>query len=112
MRPLVRPVTEIGDPSWYPLTDPYVRRYWVAVLGPGAVADLLRLAAAAQRGRPLPLPVYLPSLLRERLVRITSGRISVPDRIPPIPAPLAARLAPALRRELVGTTSGKGFAAR
>ncbi|HSQ38030.1 MAG TPA: hypothetical protein VLS92_09080, partial [Acidimicrobiia bacterium] len=30
--------------------DPAVRRYWSALVGPGAVADLLRLTATARRG--------------------------------------------------------------
>jgi hypothetical protein len=33
------------DTAGYAMTHAYVRRYWVAALGPGAVADLLRLAA-------------------------------------------------------------------
>ncbi len=83
------------------MTDPYVRRFWIAAIGPGAVADLLRLAAAAQSGRSLPIPVHLPTLLRERLARYDNGTLFVPDRIPPLPPSLANRLAPPIRRQLV-----------
>ena len=82
-------------------TDPYVRRYWVAAIGPGAVADLLRLAAAAQSGRSLPMPIHLPVLLREGLVRRSGDTVGVAVTIPPLPRTLAERLPTRLRRELV-----------
>src|SRR3972149_9236326 len=49
-------------------TDAAVRRFWTAVVGPGAVADLLRLTAAAQTGRRLREPVHLSLLAAEGLV--------------------------------------------
>ena len=36
--------TTNSDIITYPLDHPYIRRYWTATIGPGAVADLLRYA--------------------------------------------------------------------
>lgn len=85
----------------YLTTSRYVRRYWVAAIGPGAVADLLRLAAAAHSGRSLPRPERLTSLLRNGLVVRDGDEIAVPDRVPPLPARLVRRLPTNLRRELI-----------
>jgi hypothetical protein len=72
----------------------------VAAIGPSAVADLLRLAVAARRGRALPRPLHLPTLARHDLVRTErGGRILVRSTIPPLPATHARRLPPALREE-------------
>ncbi|CAN5317531.1 MAG: hypothetical protein ACR2JP_00835 [Acidimicrobiia bacterium] len=95
----------------YPASHPYVRRYWTAILGPGAVADLLRLATAAQRGRSLPRPIHLVELARMGFVRDTGERILVRTSIPALPRPLHRRLPPALRRELdppPGNPGGSG----
>lgn len=98
-RPLVRPrpwrdrLAAIG----YELGDPYVRRYWTAVIGPGAVADLMRLAAAARVGGAIRRPVHIAVLAREGLVRSVGDRVVVRTRVPPLPGPLARRLPPALR---------------
>ena len=80
-------------------TDPYVRTFWLPIIGPGAVADLLRVAAAAQRGRPLKLPMYLPTLIREGLAHVDrTGTVRVCDRVPPLNPAQVRRLSPALRR--------------
>ncbi len=70
----------------YPAQHPYVRRYWTAAIGPGAVADLLRMASAARSGRQLRRPIHLPTLLSEGLVRSNGGRLLVRPTIPPLPA--------------------------
>ena len=102
MRPWINP-GEWHDPLadlGYPPEHPYVRRYWVAAIGPAAVADLLRLAVAARRGRALPRPLHLPTLARNELVRtVQGGRILVRAKIPPLPAVHAKRLPPFLREE-------------
>lgn len=100
-RAMITPQTESGHEDGFTMTDPYVRRFWVAAIGPGAVADLLRLAAAAQSGRSLPIPVHLSTLLRERLARYDNGTLFVPDRVPPLPRPHIDRLAPPVRRQFV-----------
>lgn len=100
-RRVVTPRTSSGEADGFLTTDPYVRRFWVAAIGPGAVADLLRLAAAAQRGRSLPMPVHLPVLLHERLVTCDAGVLLIPDRVPPLPRSHVDRLIPRLRRQLL-----------
>ena len=80
--------------------DPYVRRYWTAAIGPGAVADLMRLAVAAQRGRSLLRPESLGILVREDLARWVHGRLFVRTVIPPLGPYQERRLTPELRREL------------
>ncbi len=69
------------------------------MLGPGAVADLMRLVAAARRDQVLPRPVHLSSLVREGLVRIEAGRLWVRPTVPPLSAAQVRRLSPALRVE-------------
>ncbi|HHC07652.1 MAG TPA: hypothetical protein ENK55_02915 [Actinobacteria bacterium] len=98
-RPVVTPVLLPDPRPGYRLDDPYVRRFWVAALGPGAVADLLRLAAAARRGRSLLRPVHLPLLLEHDLARRIGGRIGVRPTVPPLAEHHLRRLHPALRRE-------------
>lgn len=99
-RPLVRPEVWRHAGGGIPVVDPYVRRYWTPVLGPGAIADLLRLATAAERRRSLPRPVYLSSLIRAGMVAIHDGAIRVRTRVPEVPRHLRHTLPPALRREL------------
>ena len=81
------------------VTDEYVRRFWTAAIGPGAVADLLRLATAARRGRSLPRPVNLPALVSAGLVRFENDGPVVRIRIPTVPRALQLRMPPDLRRE-------------
>jgi hypothetical protein len=80
-------------------SDPYVRRFWTAAIGPGAVADLMRLAVAAQRGRSLPRPESLTTLVREDLARWVGDRLFVRTTVPPLSRSQERRLTPGLRRE-------------
>ncbi len=80
-------------------THPYVRRFWTAGLGPGAVADLLRLVAAAHHRASIRHPLYLAGLVREDLVRHHGGRLWVRTSIPLLPSHLLRRLPPFLRAE-------------
>jgi hypothetical protein len=89
---------ESGVPPGLDATHAYVRRYWIPIIGPGAVADLLRLTAAAHSGRSLPEPVHLPSLLRARLVRRDADTLFVPDTVRPLDGTLVKRLPPSLRQ--------------
>jgi hypothetical protein len=79
--------------------DPLVRRYWSALMGPGAVADLLRLTAAARSGRRLRRPLHLSSLLREGLILRHGEAILVPERVPHLDDGQQRRLHPSLRAE-------------
>jgi len=97
-RSRVTPVLASTEQPGYSPAHEYVRRFWIAVLGPGAVADLLRLTAAAHSGRSLKEPTHLPALVRLGLVRRENGSISVTNRIPPVPDDLVRRFPPALRR--------------
>jgi hypothetical protein len=76
-----------------------VRRFWTAAIGSGAVADLLRLAVAAERGRSLPLPPNVPLLVREELASWRDGHLLTRTRVPPLPERHIRRIAPSLRRE-------------
>jgi hypothetical protein len=96
-RVYLRPVPDPDGAPGYAMTHAYVRRYWVPAIGPGAVADLLRLAAAAQSGRSLRRPVHLPSLLREGLISHADGTLFVPQTVPPVPSRLLKNLPAALR---------------
>jgi hypothetical protein len=89
---------EAGEGPFEP-SDPYVRRFWVAAIGPGAVAELLRLVRAAAKGEGVRLPRHLPLLIRARLVRAESGGLVVVDRIPVVPAELRWRFPPSLAAE-------------
>lgn len=79
--------------------DPYVRRFWTAAIGQGAVADLMRLAVAAKRDRSLLLPESLGILLREDLARWVNGKLFVRVIIPPLAPAQERRLSPGLKRE-------------
>jgi hypothetical protein len=98
VRAVVSPVLGSAPSGGYSPSHEYVRRFWIAVLGPGAVADLLRLTAAAQSGRSLKEPVHLPMLLAAGLAIRISGSVIVNDTVPPVPAHLVRRMPPALRR--------------
>jgi hypothetical protein len=98
----VRPMMPVGlkpcDRGLEP-SDPYVRKFWVAALGPGAVAELLRLVRAAGKGEEVRLPRHLPQLLRAGLVTILDGRLSVLERIPIVPPELRWRFSPDIASE-------------
>ena len=79
-------------------THTYVRQYWIPIIGPGAVADLLRLTAAAHSGRSLLEPTHLPSLLSAGLVRRDADTLLVPGTVRPLDQSLIKRLPPSLRR--------------
>lgn len=100
-RPWIRPVLRhdhLADLG-YPTDHPYVRTFWVAVIGPGAVADLLRLAQAARRGAPIRRPIHLSLLAREGLAGRLDGRIWVRPTVPPLSVRHVRRLPPPLRFE-------------
>jgi hypothetical protein len=101
-RPWIRPLLLDTGRSGHAPDDPAVRRFWTAVVGPGAVADLLRLTAAAHGGRAVRRPVHLPVLLREGLVERNGDEILVHPRIPTLLPCHLRRLRPCLRAEYAG----------
>lgn len=98
-RPWIRPRLRAGDGAGFPPDDPAVRRFWTALLGPGAVADLLRLTAAAHHDRLLRRPVHLELLVAEGLVAWSGSAVLVDPTIPRLSAGHVRRLRPALRAE-------------
>lgn len=98
VRPLV-PVTLVATNKGFPATHPYVRRFWVAALGSEAIAELLRLVRAAEKGEGVRLPRQLPQLLRAGLVTTTAGAICVGSHFPPVPRELRWRFPPSLAGE-------------
>ncbi|MFP3881985.1 MAG: hypothetical protein ACLFWH_06660 [Actinomycetota bacterium] len=93
IRPTV-PVRLIPSDDGVEASDPYVRKFWVAALGPGAVAELLRLVSAAGKGEEVRLPRHLPQLLRVGLVSVVESCLAVPERIPRVPAEMRWRFTP------------------
>ena len=77
-------------------SDRYVRRFWVAAIGPGAVTELLRLIRAAGKGEDVRLPRSLPLLLKAGLASVESGSIIVDERLPIVPLELRWRFPPSL----------------
>lgn len=104
LRRTVRPRTVVSPLVWdsadpgYPVASDYVRTFWTATLGPGAVADLLRLATAASRGRSLRRPLSLSRLCVAGLARERSGRVEVRTVIPPLTPAQLRSLHPSIRR--------------
>ncbi len=96
VRPLLPVRTEPSTEGFSP-TDPYVRRFWVAAIGAGAVAELLRLIRVGIDGRSAPLPHWLPILIRSELVKVERDHLVVPGRLPPVPRALSRRFPPGLR---------------
>lgn len=88
-------------------SHPYVRRFWVAALGPGAVAELLRLVKAAETGEEVRLPRYLPQLLKAGLVSVLDGQLAVVSRVPPVPVEMRWRFRPDLAAEHAALISGE-----
>ena len=66
----------------------------MAALGPGAVAELLRLVSAAGKGEEVRLPRHLPQLLKAGLVTVVDGTLAVRQRIPPVPPEMRWRFPP------------------
>jgi hypothetical protein len=93
-----RLIGDVGPPG-FPVEHPYVRRFWTAALGPGAVADLLRLMVAARQGRSLLHPEYLHLLTGAGLVFHAHGSVWVRPSIPPLDAAQLRRMTPAMRTE-------------
>jgi hypothetical protein len=97
VRPSISPRLVDGPEGGVAPDDPYVRRVWVAALGAGAVADLLRLVAGARVGRALKRPLYLHVLVAERLVWWEDGTLCVPATIPRLGHDATRRLRPSSR---------------
>jgi len=93
IRPTV-PVRLIPCDNGIEPSDAYVRRFWVAALGPGAVAELLRLVNAARKGEEVRLPRHLPQLLRAGLVSVVDGTLAVVERLPEVPVEMRWRFPP------------------
>ena len=96
-RPLIRPVA-IPGPG-HRVDDPVMRRFWVAVVGAGAVEDLLRLITAARRGKRIKNPKFLSTLIREGLATSDGRTVTVRRLIPPLGTAHRRRLSPAMRAE-------------
>lgn len=94
VRPAIVPIEDGFQPD-----DVYVRRYWVASIGAGAVEDLLRLVTAGRRTLEIPEPLFLSTLLTEGLAAVRGDLILVPDPIPGLGQWARARLTPGLRTE-------------
>jgi hypothetical protein len=71
----------------------------VAAIGSSAVAELLRLVRAAEKGEGVRLPRALPALLRVGLVKAETSGLVVFDHIPPVPVELRWRFPPSLGAE-------------
>ncbi len=80
-------------------SDPYVRRYWTALLGPTAVEELLRLIVAAERKTSIRLPHRLAQLAAEGLVTLSREEVWVSPLVPRLGPRQLRRLPPALRAE-------------
>jgi hypothetical protein len=87
-------------PGGYAADHDYVRRYWTAAIGAGAVADLLRLMQAAKRRRSIRRPVNTPALARSGLILGHEDTLWVRSTVPALPIEMLKRLPPALRHEL------------
>jgi hypothetical protein len=85
--------------------SPYVRRFWTAVIGPTAVAELLRLTTAARRQVSVRRPLRLPQLVAEGLVALESDRVLVRATVPFLGPRQLQRLRPSLRAEHDATIS-------
>ena len=96
-RPVV-PVVSVESKGFDP-ADPYVRRFWVAAIGPGAVAELLKLVRSAAKGEEVRLPRSLPLLLKLGLVDVNDGSLVVGTHLPPVPPEMRWRFSPGLAAE-------------
>lgn len=97
-RRIVHPAVWDSAEAGYPASSVYVRTFWTALLGPGAVADLLRLATAASRGRSLLRPVNLSMLCAAGLARDRGGSLEIRVIVPQLTVHQLRSLPPAVRR--------------
>ena len=98
-RPFVAPLLFDRQARGHRPDDPAVRRYWTAAIGPGAVADLLRLTSAARAGRRIREPLHLAILAAEGLVERDGAVVLVRPRIPHLAPRQLRNLRPVLRVE-------------
>ena len=98
VRPVVPVRLSTSEGRFHP-SDPYVRRFWVAAIGPSAVAELLRLVRAAGKGEDVRLPRHLPILIHAGLATGEDGCIVVDARFPEVPIELRWRFPPSLGAE-------------
>ncbi len=99
-RPLVQPyLWNSNAPLEFSATDPYVRTFWTAYIGPSAVADYLRLVRAAEKGTAIKRPRSLDRLARDELVRVSEHGLEVRMTVPPLSVGQVMRLAPSVRRQ-------------
>ena len=106
-RPWVTASFRPGPVRGHHPTEAAVRRFWTALIGPGAVADLLRLIAAARSGRRLREPLHLGVLAAEGLAHPAAGKVLVAPLVPHLDEGRIARLRPALRIEYRSLLSGE-----
>jgi len=97
-RSVVSPRVWESHQAGYPASSSYVRTFWTAVLGPGAVADLLRLATAASRGRSLLRPINLSTLCAAGLARERAGQVEIKVIVPKLSNHQLRSVHPAVRR--------------
>lgn len=71
----------------------------MAAIGSSAVAELLRLVRAAEKGEAVRLPRTLPVLLKAGLIKAETSGLVVFDRIPAVPIELSWRFPPSLGSE-------------
>ena len=71
----------------------------MAAIGPGAVAELLRLVRAAGKGEDVRLPRHLPTLLRAGVAVARNGCLEVGRTLPEVPEELRWRFPPDLLAE-------------
>lgn len=98
-RPLIRPMALSGPADGFPVDEPEIRRFWVAVIGAGAVEDLLRLITASRMGKRIKNPKFLSTLIREGLASSDGRTVVVRRQIPPVGPAHRRRLSPAMRTE-------------
>ncbi len=98
-RPWITPRLLAGDRAGHELDDPAIRRFWTALVGPGAVADLLRMSRAAVTGRAIREPLHRWALLREHAIWWDGRDLWTHARVPFLTDRQLARLRPSLRVE-------------
>ena len=107
-RPLVAPLLFDRAVEGHDPDDPVAHRFWCAVIGPGAVADLLRLTAAAHSGRRIREPLRLALLAREGLVIRQGPVVLVRPRIPFLGRRHLRMIHPTLRAQYLSAASATG----